>query len=58
MWESRLHEIQEKSQGSKMHEHEEASRAQKGQTQDTVEARQADQFGQNIKQEVQRKIRL
>jgi hypothetical protein len=38
---------------SRMHEHnEEASRAQKGQIQDIVEGRQADQFGQNIKQEV------
>lgn len=42
-----------------MQEHgEEASKAQKGQTQDTVEARQADQFGQNIKLEVEREIRL
>lgn len=38
---------------SKMQEHgAEASGAQKGQTRDTVEARQADQFGQNIKLEV------
>lgn len=46
-YEKRVREV------SKMQEHgEEASGAQKGQTWDTVEARQADQFGQNIKLEV------
>lgn len=46
-YEKRVREV------SKMHGHdEEASRAQKGQIQDTVEARQADQFGQNIKREL------
>lgn len=52
-YEKRVREV------SKMQEHEEeASGVQKGQTQDTVEARQADQFGQNIKLEAEREIRL